>query len=45
MKTAFHSIQGSVDWVITADADGQHTLADIKKLIRAAEISQADLIW
>jgi glycosyltransferase involved in cell wall biosynthesis len=38
LKTAFKYLENdkSIDWIITADADGQHSPADIDKIIEAA---------
>jgi glycosyltransferase involved in cell wall biosynthesis len=46
LKTAFKYLanDNSIDWIVTADADGQHSPADIDKIIAAASKSTAALI-
>lgn len=47
LKTAFKYILNaniSTDWIVTADADGQHKVADIEKVIEIAESSEHDMI-
>lgn len=43
LKTAFQYAVG-IDWVVTADSDGQHTVDDIEKIIRATENSKSQMI-
>lgn len=47
LKTAFHHILDSsfsTDWIITADADGQHKDVDIEKVIEKTTSSEQNLI-
>ena len=44
-RTGLHyAYQNNFDFCVTADADGQHSSADIRKVLRAAVKGQADII-
>lgn len=52
LKTAFqyllkeysNNLDGGIDWIITADADGQHKIEDIKKIIEKSKVTDKKLI-
>jgi glycosyltransferase involved in cell wall biosynthesis len=46
LKTAFKYLANdkSIDWIVTADADGQHSPADIDKIIDAASKSSSEFV-